>query len=299
MQTEANLLDRKPFAMRAMRWLLLAGGSILFMLVIWFGFISPSPDFYQPGFLLLGVIGAVFANSTGAGGGVVFIPVFQQMGFSEAQSVATSFGIQCFGMTAGAITWYLYYQRQRKIEPERWQEFKFIIIFGTLFSVLGIWHNYGMQLSAPAALHEIFSVFSVLLGLSILATTYLIRPGLTRHTLTKLDVLVLLVIAYAGGVITAWLSVGVGEIVAFYLIFRRFDVTLAVATAVAISALTVWSAALQHFWIDPHVNWQVVIFAGPGAVVGGVLARTLVGYMSARRLKIFFGIWLLIVGFAS
>jgi len=58
---------------------------------------------------LLGVVGAVFANLSGAGGGVVFIPVFSELGLTESQSVATSFAIQSFGMTAGAITWSLYY----------------------------------------------------------------------------------------------------------------------------------------------------------------------------------------------
>ena len=58
---------------------------------------------------------------------------------------------------------------------------------------------------------------------------------------------------------TAWLSVGVGEFVAFYLILRRYDVTLAVAIAVVISAATVWSAAPQHFLIDPRAAWGVVV----------------------------------------
>jgi hypothetical protein len=58
------------------------------------------------GFALLGVIGAIFANATGAGGGVVFVPFFNQLDFSVTTSVATSFAIQCCGMTAGAITWW-------------------------------------------------------------------------------------------------------------------------------------------------------------------------------------------------
>jgi uncharacterized membrane protein YfcA len=251
------------------------------------------------GFLFLGIIGAIFANSTGAGGGVVFIPVFAHFGYSEAQAISTSFGIQCFGMTAGAITWCFYYRGTRADNSQIWQSFLPVIAIGSLFSIIGIWYNYVAELAPPAALHEIFSVFSILLGLSILATIFLLRPGPSRNQLESRDLIVLAVISFGGGLITAWLSVGVGEIVAFYLILRRFDVTMAIAAAVVISAITVWSATLQHFWFNSDANWQVIAFAGPGAIVGGILARNLVGHFSARRLKIFFGTWLLIIGLAS
>ena len=62
------------------------------------------------GFLLLGIVGAVFANATGAGGGVVFVPFFQQLAFSPEAVIATRFAIQCCGMTAGAISWLQFYR---------------------------------------------------------------------------------------------------------------------------------------------------------------------------------------------
>lgn len=284
---------------RLMRLMLLSGLLISSVLVYWFNGFTTPVSIEQIGFLLLGVTGAIFANSTGAGGGVVFIPIFGQMGLSDAQAISTSFGIQCFGMTAGAITWCRYYSGPSKFNRLLWQDFLPIITLCAVFSVLGIWHNYGAALTPPAALHNIFGIFSILLGSSILATIYWLKPGASRNRIKLGDALVLAAIAYAGGIITAWLSVGVGEIVAFYLILRRFDVTMAVAAAVVISAITVWSAAPQHFWFNSHANWQVLAFAGPGAILGGILARKLVVHMSARRLKIFFGIWLLIIGFAS
>ena len=298
---EPTTLGIKNALPRSLRLAILSGVllfSVMF-LVLLLGAGGSPVSLEQIGFLLLGISGAIFANSTGAGGGVVFIPIFHEMGFSEVQSISSSFAIQCFGMTAGAITWCRYYFGPTDFNRQLWQNFVPIIVLCSLFSIAGIWHNIGAQLAPPAALHEIFSVFSILLGLSILATIYWLKPGASRHQLTAVDSLVLAAIAYSGGIITAWLSVGVGEMVAFYLILRRFDVTMAVAAAVVITAITVWSAAPQHLWLDSHVNWQVVAFAGPGAVIGGVLARTLVGYLSARRLKIFFGVWLLIIGLAS
>ena len=294
-----KLIEDRTSSSRPIPALVLFGLFLLSVLFFVSREITLPISFEEIRFLLLGVSGAIFANSTGAGGGVVFMPVFHQMGFTEAQAVSTSFGIQCFGMTAGAITWCRYYRGSHELNRLLWQNFLPIIALCSSFSVLGIWHNYGATLSPPAALHDIFSVFSVLLGISILTTIYWLKPGASRHQLTLADILILACIAYSGGLITAWLSVGVGEIVAFYLILRRFDVTMAVAAAVVISAITVWSAAPQHFWLNSEANWQVLAFAGPGAIVGGILAPKLVSLLSARRLKIFFGIWLLIIGFAS
>ncbi len=249
-------------------------------------------------FALLGVSGAIFANSTGAGGGVVFIPMFNQLGFSEAQALATSFGIQCFGMTAGAYTWIFHYRNGQK-ELHLWQSFLPLIVLASLFSIAGLWTVYGLGFKAPASLHLSFSVFSVVLGLCILITVYRYQRGRERSRLSYLDLVAIALIAYFGGGITAWLSVGVGELLAIYLILRRFDVTLAVAVAVVVSALTVWAAAPQHFLIDPQAYWQVLLFGGPGAVIGGIFAKTLVSYLSARKLKIFFAFWLLVIGFSG
>ena len=52
-------------------------------------------------------------NLTGAFGGVVFILLFNQLNFTEQQSIATSFAIQCFGMTAGAFTWWFHYHSKK------------------------------------------------------------------------------------------------------------------------------------------------------------------------------------------
>lgn len=245
-------------------------------------------------FTLLGVAGAIFANATGAGGGVVFLPAFGQLGFTESQAVATSFAIQCFGMTAGATAWSLHYRHHRRGEPD-WQAFIPIIALCAVFSVAGLWTAYGLDWRPPSGVKPLFGGFSLLLGVAVLATTLFFGAGGT-HRLDRTDTLALVVIAYVGGIVTAWLSVGVGEFVAIYLILRRFDVTLSVASAVVISALTVWSAAPQHMVFSPAVYWEVVLFAAPGAIVGAVLARYLVLWLGARRLKLLFGTWLLVIG---
>jgi uncharacterized membrane protein YfcA len=117
--------------------------------------------------------------------------------------------------------------------------------------------------------------------------------------LFKVDYIVLPVIALVGGGITAWLSIGVGELVAVYLIIRRFNVTLAIAAAVILSALTVWGGIVFHLLITQAIYWPVVFFAGAGAIVGGILAKQLVLYFSAKNLKLFFAGWIFILGVTS
>jgi len=246
-------------------------------------------------FSLLGVLGAIFANSTGAGGGVVFIPAFNELAFSEEQAIATSFAIQCFGMTAGGLTWWFHYKKE-KTELRLWQGFKRIVVLTTLGSIIGIWLVYGFDLNPPSSLHQNFSWFSLVLGLFILITVFFIKPHRERSQLNAIDYIIFTVIGVGGGVITAWLSVGVGELLAVYLILRRFDINMAVAAAVIVSAFTVWSGIFHHTISSFQVFWQVVIFAGPGAVLGGIFAKTLVAYLSATRLKLFFAFWLLVVG---
>jgi uncharacterized membrane protein YfcA len=240
----------------------------------------------------LGVLGATFANATGAGGGVIFIPMFTQLNFTEQQSIATSFAIQCFGMTAGAVTWsHHYYSQKRTLRL--WQGYKRIVTVTSLSSVLALTGVFFFHASSPSSLHNGFSWFSLLLGLFIILTVYLIKPHRERSKIYLFDYLALVLIGLFGGAITAWLSVGVGELLVIYLILRRFDINMAIASAVVVSAISVWVAIVQ---VHQDVYWQVLLFSGPGAVIGGIFAKTLVAHMSATKVKLFFAVWLLITG---
>jgi uncharacterized membrane protein YfcA len=243
-------------------------------------------------FTFLGTLGAIFANATGAGGGVVFIPMFTKLNFSEQQSIATSFAIQCFGMTAGAVTWWHHYKTE-KTDLRLWQGFKRIICVTTIAAIIGLNTVFYLQVSSPASLLISFSCFSLVLGFFIILTIYLLQPQRERSQLYYLDYIALVLIGLFGGAVTAWLSVGVGELLVIYLLLRRFDISMAVAAAVIVSAFSVWAAIIQ---VNSEIYWQVVLFAGPGAVLGGIFAKTLVTHLSATKLKLFFACWLLISG---
>jgi uncharacterized membrane protein YfcA len=264
---------------------------IVLFLVLWVGLLFSSShslteltDYIF--FTFLGTLGAIFANSTGAGGGVVFIPMFTQLNFTEQQSIATSFAIQCFGMTAGAVTWWHHYKTE-KTELRLWQGFKRII------SVIGLNSVFIVHVDSPTTLPISFSWFSLLLGFFIILTIYLLQPHRERSQLYYVDYITMVLIGLFGGAVTAWLSVGVGELLVIYLLLRHFDISMAVAAAVIVSAVTVWAAIVQ---VNNNVYWQVVLFAGPGAVLGGIFAKTVVTHLSATKLKLFFACWLLLSG---
>jgi uncharacterized membrane protein YfcA len=259
------------------------------------------------GFAFLGLLGAIFANATGAGGGVVFVPFFNQLEFSVASSVATSFAIQCCGMTAGAVTWWTFYKQIRaNNQPQSlyWLPLGKTLLLTVPCSLLGLWMvqispQFFAHFSDPNSLHTGFGVFSIGLALAIFATVFLLRNQDFNTKLSLIDYIALPTIALVGGGITAWLSIGVGELVAVYLIIRRFNVTFAIASAVILSALTVWGGIVFHIFITQAVYWPVVLFAGAGAIVGGILAKQLVLYFSAKNLKLFFAGWIFILGITS
>ncbi|MFQ3313136.1 MAG: putative membrane protein YfcA [Colwellia sp.] len=270
---------------------------IVLFLVLWVGLLFSSShslteltDYIF--FTFLGTLGAIFANSTGAGGGVVFIPMFTQLNFTEQQSIATSFAIQCFGMTAGAVTWWHHYKTE-KTELRLWQGFKRIICVTTIASVIGLNSVFIVHVDSPTTLPISFSWFSLLLGFFIILTIYLLQPHRERSQLYYVDYITMVLIGLFGGAVTAWLSVGVGELLVIYLLLRHFDISMAVAAAVIVSAVTVWAAIVQ---VNNNVYWQVVLFAGPGAVLGGIFAKTVVTHLSATKLKLFFACWLLLSG---
>jgi uncharacterized membrane protein YfcA len=285
---------------------------LVFLLFVWLFilFLQVQPTVLiqeYAGFALLGLLGAIFANATGAGGGVVFVPFFNQLDFSAATSVSTSFAIQCCGMTAGALTWWAFYKQfkaSNQPESEHWQPLGKTLLLTIPVSVLGLWMvqinpHFFSHFSDPTSLHTGFGVFSIGLALAIFATVFLLSNQDFNTRLSLLDYIALPIIALIGGGITAWLSIGVGELVAVYLIMRRFNVTFAIAAAVILSALTVWAGIIFHILITQAIYWPVVLFAGAGAIVGGILAKQLVLYFSAKNLKLFFAGWIFILGITA
>lgn len=242
----------------------------------------------------LGILGATIANSTGAGGGIVFLPFFTSLGFSLEQSLGTSFAIQCFGMTAGALTW-LIYKKKEALQDAVTLDFKRIFWVSAASSIVGLRVAQEWMPSPQIDIKLFFSVFSIAVGLLILQRTLSSCPKMEKRSwaMNGIELWGLGVVSLLGGAITAWLSDGVGELVAVYLIGLRFRVNHAVAVAVCVSSVTVL-AGLPHYFGTGAVMLGVVAFAAPGALIGGTLAKRLAMFLGTKRLKIGMASWIIL-----
>ncbi len=252
----------------------------------------------------IGVIGAIIANTSGTGGGVVFVPVFNAlrewdvMDLQPLQVVGVSMGIQSFGMTMGALRWTdrLYHQPAPEPlhAPVRPRDF-FTVALGVL--ALSIPAMLVTQRATAFDQHAVlmaYKGFSIVLGLALIASTWTVnrrRPEKAR--LERVDLVVLLLLAIPGGVLTALFSVGIGELVALYLFIRHYPVLLCTGAACLISSVSVISGAVWHVEAGT-IQWEVVLLAGPAAALGGFLARPIALWLGARRLKTLDGGWIVL-----
>ncbi len=246
---------------------------------------------------LVGVLGATIANTSGTGGGVVFVPVFTALreagtlSLAPLQVTAASFAIQCFGMTMGAARW-----TTRLIEdpappiPPR----DFAVVCGCVLAVSlpVMLATQRWSTADPHAVLLAFKLFSLALGLALLVTSWTVNRALPeRRTLARVDLGVLLLLGALGGFATAFFSVGVGELVALYLFIRHYPILLATGAACVVSAVSVVAGVVWHIQAGT-VPWEVVLLAGPGAMAGGWLARPVALWLGALRLKTIDGLWI-------
>ncbi len=247
----------------------------------------------------IGLLGATIANTSGTGGGVVFVPVFNilrsagVMDLNPTQVVAASFCIQCFGMTMGALRWTTGLYRepvaQRASSVSDYWKVIVVVLLGSLPAMLAT------QRLAHFNPHDVllaFKCFSIVLGTMVIVTTWTVnrtRPPLPH--VAPVDLIVLAGIGLVGGFVTALFSVGVGEMVALYLFIRHYPIVLCTGTAVTISSISVLAGAPFHI-LAGNVVWEVVVLAVPGAALGGFIARSVAMWLGANRLKTVDGLWI-------
>jgi len=232
---------------------------------------------YLP-YVLLGLLGAIVANTTGVGGGVVFIPAFSALQLSSAESIATSIAIQCFGMTMGALSYQLNRHRNRDCAsyvPSA--EFWSIVLWIYMPSAMVIVLCRYLELPPVVEVHSLFRVISILIG-TVLAMFLLFGQDKDAcATLQVGDMAALAFIGAIGGIVTFWISVGIGEFVAVYLLIRRYPAVDVIAIAVTVSALSVLTIVPHHI-AEKTINFHLLVFIAFDAMVGGYLSTILNDY---------------------
>ncbi|MEZ5870463.1 MAG: sulfite exporter TauE/SafE family protein [Nitratireductor sp.] len=252
-------------------------------------------------FFPVGILGAIIANSTGTGGGVVFVPVFAVFEIEPSRSVAMSFVIQCFGMSVGSLIWLNAFfvsgkiKLAEKMEAHALAGIVFSVLCGCIPSLLITQQILSDEVDQRQLL-TLFKIFSIILGMVLLVFTVArdrFKPKKYRYHANSFDSGLLFLIGIGGGVVTAFFSVGVGEFLALYLIFRGFPTISSVVAAVWVSIVTVFCGVWQHLFsgvIDGL--WPAVLLAVPGAMAGGYVARIFAALLGAERLKLFAALWI-------
>ncbi|KWV91913.1 hypothetical protein AUC45_12140 [Erythrobacter sp. YT30] len=257
---------------------------------------------FTPG---IGIAGAIIANASGTGGGVVFIPVFNALremdGFAldPLRITAISMGIQAFGMSVGALRWTDRLLHQPAI-PENPNEASVPVRDYAAVCLLVVAISLPVQLITPAASQidgrtvlYAYKAFSIALGIALIIATWTVnRNAPERAALTKLDFAVLVGLSIPGGFITALFSVGIGELVAFYLFLRHFPMVMAVGTGCVISSICMIAGTFLNQSAG-IIAWDIVLLAAPGAMFGAVLARPIALWLGPRKLKTLGAIWII------
>jgi len=249
-------------------------------------------------FFFLGISGAIVANSTGAGGGILFIPAFSALDINSEQALATSILIQCFGMTMGAYRWLTGFSNSKDIDAvAKLALTKSILIYSGCSSIAGMLAGQYYLSMPDISVESIFSYFSLIFGtFLILITISNMFSSKSRLDLPSYDIVAIIITTFIGGVVTSWISIGVGEWLALYLIFRGYPTMIAVGAAVTVSSLAVLAGAPFHI-TNQNVVWEIVLFAAPAAVIGASVARYVAYKLGATLLKLVFGVWVIATGY--
>lgn len=229
--------------------------------------------------VLVGILGATIGNATAVGGGLVFVPVMILVyDIHPVGSLQIALVGQCFGMTSGAVGWLA----RRSVPMWALAAAVPALLVGSTFSTLVVRPN-------AFLVKGLFGPVSVLIGLLVL---YL----LDRHPNACDDVprralLPLAGVALVGGVITGWIAIGEGEIVAAFLMLGyglAANRGIGLGT-VLLSINSIYLVSLHSAFIG-GIPWEMAMFVGLGCVFGGRMGPFLAQWVAPRRLKIGFAV---------
>ena len=234
--------------------------------------------------VMLGVAGATLGNATAVGGGLVFVPAMLLVYELDAL-VALKLAIvtQAFGMSSGALAW---------INSGAVRIDRPTLLLTLPASIAGALVGATVLGPSPLLVKGLFGPVSILVGVTILVSARHASKRTTERSLSELGgrtLIATVAICAAGGLLTAWVAIGIGEILAAFLIVCCAQRTeRAVGLGVVLLAATCIALALVHaFWLG-GVLWEWVAFLVLGVVFGGRLGPYLVQWISSRTLKLFF-----------
>ena len=210
-------------------------------------------------------LAAAFANATAIGGGFVFVPVFVLgYGLGPLTALKLSLGTQAFGMSSGALGW-----SRACLEPRT-------LLRACLWATPGMIVGTFTWTPDPLDVKATFGWVSLAIGV-VMALEYRFGEGRTGTEPAVESVasrMTFGLACLAGGLITAWVSLGIGEVVALWLLFRhRMRIEIAIGTGVAALAICSILGFGLHLWLERAHGvafpWDYLAFTVPGVLLGG------------------------------
>lgn len=221
---------------------------------------------------LVAFFAASVANATAIGGGFLFMPLFIFI-YQLAPPLALKLSIatQAFGMTSGALSWGRNY-----ID-------KHAFILASIASITGVWFATYLWIVPSSLIKPLFAIIS--LGVFFALIVEMLLKGSSKHTAAKFSVnrvsVFFVLSAFAGGLVTAWTAIGVGEVVALYLLFfYRLSLDKAIGTGVAVLAVSSIAGFIFHTDLG-GIPWDLLLFTVPGVILGGRYGVKMAKYLES------------------
>lgn len=210
--------------------------------------------------VLVSFFSAAVINATATGGGIVLLPTvsfFYELNIAQAIKLALS--IQALGITSGALTW-----------PRHFILWRYFF-FACASSSTGMLAGTFLWTPSIDLTLGVFGFTAIALGIILLLEARYEPPGTaTQQPVTTISHPVRFCgLCVIGGLITAWVSTGIGEIVALWLFFQaRSRTGSCVATGVAVFAFCSILGIVLHAGLG-DIHWHYLLFTSLGAITGG------------------------------
>lgn len=205
-------------------------------------------------------VAAAFANATAVGGGFLFVPLFIYVyGLTPLVALKLSLATQAFGMTSGSLGW------SKKFIDARG------FLVGGAASLVGMYlGTYEWQI-ASEDIKPVFGWVSMIIFTAIMLEIYFGKGSqeLSIKTLWDLKLPGFIIATFFGGILTAWTAIGVGEVVALYLLFvYKIRMDISIGTGVAVLAVDSIAGLIFHSDLG-GIPWDLLVFTAPGVMLGG------------------------------
>ena len=221
---------------------------------------------------LVAFFAASVANASAIGGGFLFMPLFIFV-YQLAPPVALKLSIatQAFGMSSGALTWGRDYIDKNAF------------ILASFASICGVWfatYNFAVPSGYIKPLFALISL-GVFIALVIEMRLKVLNQQQKAHFSFNAFSIFFVLAAFAGGLVTGWTAIGVGEVVALYLLFfYRLRLDKAIGTGVAVLAVSSIAGFIFHADLG-GIPWELLMFTVPGVILGGRYGVKMAKYLES------------------